>query len=248
MTKLFGNLSTEGAEKVVDRLGGGGILPSDIYAGTIKAAYVGKASASNAQSVTVMIDFGGREFREVFWITNKSGENTYADKTDRTKKHLLPGYISVDDLCLLTTNVPLNEQDAEEKVLKLYDFEAKREVPTNCQVLTALTGKPIVAAILEQIVDKQQKDSNGEYQNTGETRNENVCEKFLHEDRRTVTEIRNGTEEPIWAPKWLEKNQGKARNKAKGADGKTGAPGGRSGAPGGAPASQAPKTSLFGAK
>jgi hypothetical protein len=154
----------------------------------------------------------------------------------------------MNDLCLLATNDELNAQDFEEKVLNLYDFDAKREVPTAVQVLTALTGKAVKVAVIEQVVDKQKKDDNGKYQNTGETRKENVIEKFLHSDLRTVVEIQNEMAQPIWAPKWLEKNQGKELNRAKGADGKTGAPGGRSGAPGAVAGAPAPKTSLFGAK
>lgn len=250
MSKLFGNLTTAGAEKVTDRVGGGGTVPTGIYAGAkIKAAYAGK-SAGGAQSVTVMVEVGGIEHRETLWVTNKNGDNTYPDKQDKTKKHLLPGFIVANDLCLLVTNAELSDQDFEEKVLSLYDFDAKKEVPTNVHVITGLTGKEITLAIVEQIVDKQKKDDNGVYQNTGETRTENTIEKVLHTDRRTVVEIREGFEEPAWATKWAEKNQGKeARNRAKGADGKSGAPGGRSGAPGAAGgASQSPKTSLFGAK
>lgn len=247
MTKLFGNLSTEGAEKVVDRTGGGGTIPTGIYTGTIKAAYAGK-STGGANSITTLINVNGVELRETHWVTNKAGENTYQDKEDKTKKRLLPGFITVNDMTLLIANGELNDMDFEEKILNLYDFDAKREVPTAVQVLTALTGKEVVIAVVEQTVDKQKKDADGNYQNTGETRNENVIEKVLHTDRRTVVEIRENRDEAAWAATWLPKNEGKARNKAKGADGKTGAPGGRAGAPGAAAGTPAPKSSLFGAK
>jgi len=248
MSKLFGNLSTQGAEKVVDRVGGGGTIGTNIYTGKIKVAYAGK-SEGGANSITTLIEAGGIELRETHWVTNKKGENTYPDKNDASKKHLLPGFVTMNDMCLLALDGELMDQDWEEKVLNLYDFDAKKEVPTNVQVLTALTGKEVTIAVVEQTVDKQKKDTNGVYQNTGETRNENVIEKVLHTDRRTVVEIQEGMAEPVWAPAWVKKNVGKGpKNRSKGVDGKTGAPGGRSGAPGAAGNSgfPAPKKSLFG--
>lgn len=249
MSKLFGNLSTQGAEKVTDRVGGGGTIPTGIYTGKIKAAYAGKSSGG-ANSITLLADVGGIELRVTEWVTNKQGDNTYPDKNDKNKKHLLPGFININDLCLLTLDEELSGVDFEEKVLKLYDFDAKKEVPTNVHVIAGLTGKDITLAVVEQIVNKQKKnESTGEYENTGETRNENIIEKVLHSDRRTVTEIREGFSEAVWAPAWAEKNQGKPpRNKAKDSEGKTGAPGARSGAPAGAGGSTGPKTSLFGPK
>lgn len=224
--KMFGNMTTDGLEQVGDRLGGGGVLDSDLYTGTVKLAYAGKA-ASGAQSVTVVIDFGGREYREAFWITNKAGQNFYADKNDPKKKQPLPGFTSVDDLCLLTTGLPLEDQDVEDKVIKIYDFEQKKDLPTNVPVLVQVIGKPISAAILKQVVDKQKKDDRGEYRNTGETREENIVDKFFHADSaRTVSEIRDGKETGIFAGRWVEKNKGTVRNKAKGSEGKAGVPGG----------------------
>lgn len=251
--KMFGSLSTEGTEKVVDRVGGsGGAVDTDIYIGVIKAVYIGKSTSSASQSFNILATINGREYRENLWVTNKSGQNTYEDKKDATKRHLLPGYITADDLCLLATNLPLNEQIAEEKVLNLYDFDSQREIPTSVMVLTGLTGKPICIAVERQTVDKTAKDTNGIYHPTGETRDQNEIIKVLYpEDMRSVTEIREEIKEAVFAPKWLEKYKGKTNVKAKGTQGKTGAPGAaRPGAAAGsAPgAAAAPKTSLFGPK
>lgn len=246
MTKMFGNLRTEGLEDAGDVLGGGGLLESGAYDGTVKLAFAGTSSSSSARSITVHIDVAGREVRETFWITNRSGENFYTDKKDPSKRRPLPGYAMVDDLCLLTTGLPLTEQPVEDKVVRLYDFEAKREVPQNVPILIDVIGKPITVGLLKQTVDKQQKDSAGNYVATGETRDENVADKFFHtESRRTVTEIREGLETAAFYPKWVEKNAGKTRNRAKGAEGKTGVPG-RPAAANGANGAAKPKTkSLF---
>lgn len=247
--KMFGNLTADGLEQTGDRLGGGGVRESDAYDGTIKVAYAGKASASNAQSLTVIFNLGGSEYRETFWVTNKNGENFFIDKQDSSKKVPLPGYTMADDLCLLTTGFPLSEQTFTEKVINLYDYEAKKEVPTNVHVIMDLMGKPITLGLIKQTVDKTKKnDSTGSYEPTGETRDENLIDKIFHHDsKRTVTEVRNGIEVAEFFPKWVEKNKGVTRNRAKGAQGKTGAPGRPAGAPPAASAAK-PTTSLFGAK
>lgn len=248
--KMFGNLTGEGLEQTGDRLGGGGVRESGAYDATIKLAYAGKASASNAQSLTVIFDLGGSDYRETFWVTNKNGENFFKDKQDASKKVPLPGYTMADDLCLLTTGFPLAEQTFAEKVVNLYDYEVKKEVPTNVPVIMDLIGKAVSLGLVKQTVDKTKKnDSTGNYEPTGETRDENVIDKvFHHESKRTVTEIRNGMEEAEFFPKWVEKNKDVTRNRAKGAQGKTGAPGRPAGAPPAAGAGQKPATSLFGAK
>ena len=98
-------------------------------------------------------------------------------------------------------------------------------------------------------MDKRQKnESTGEYKPTGETRDENVIEKVFHDPTKmTVVEARQGATEPVFYEKWLSKNKGQVRNKAKGADGKdaqSGRPGG--GAPQSGNGGQKKTSSLFG--
>ena len=240
---MFGNLTQDGLEESTDRLGGGGTLESDAYKGTVKLAYAGKARASDAQSVTVHIDIAGFEFRETLWVTNRTGQNFYVDKQDATKKHPLPGFTTADDLCLLTTGHGLSEQAIEEKVVKLYDFEAKKELPQNVPVLTGMIGKEIGVGLIKRIVDKNVKDSAGIYVPSGETREENSVDKFFHaESGRTVAEFKAGTADAAFQTKWAEKNRGKTQNRAKGAPGKAGTPARPQAVAGAKPAS-----SLFGA-
>ena len=224
--KMFGNLTQDGLEESSDRLGGASVFETGIYDGIVKVAYVGKASASNSQSVTVIVDISGREYKETIWVTTKDGNNFYPDKQDKTKKMPLPGFTTVDDLCLLTTGQPLSEQAAEEKVVSIYDFDLKKDMPTNVPVLTDLIGKPITLGIVRETVDKQKKNSAGLYENTGETRDQNTIDKLFHtESGRTVAEFRAQLEVATFKAKWAEKNTGKTRMRAKGAEGQSGAPG-----------------------
>ena len=225
--QMFGNLTTDNLEDTGDRLGAGGVLESGAKDGIIKLIYAGKSQSSKAQSITVHIDFSGHEFRETFWVTNKDNENFYTDKNDASKKHPLPGFTVVDDLCLLTTGQGLSQQNFEAKTINLYNFTERKDVPTEVPVLVDLIGKPISVGLLKEVVDKQKKDAGGNYVNTGETREQNIVDKFFHpETHMTVTEYKENMEEAAFYPLWVEKNTGKVRNKAKGAQGQQGRPGG----------------------
>lgn len=241
----FAQHSTEGLEKEKDVLGGGGTVPSDIYKMTIEMAYVVHAAASKSMGVSFILKLpDGRTVRETVYVLNRQGENTYTDKQDKTKKHLLPGWQTVDSMCMMSTGLGLTDQDMEKKSVMIYDFDQRKDVPKEVDVLVGLLGQEVGAAVLEQTVDKtKQNESTKVYEPTGETRDENTVDKFFHADTmRTTSECIEGIEEAVFAPKWLEKNQNKKKDKSKGKAGKAGAPGG---AAGGAPK---PKESLFGKK
>lgn len=246
---MFKNFSNEGLEESGDTLGGGfEPLSTALYDAKIKLAYVGNAASSKAMSITFHADINSKEYRETVWISNRNGENFYADKQDAQKKHPLPGYTLVDDLCMFITETPLSDQVTEEKTIKLYSFDEKKDIPTKVQVLTGLLGGEVKLGILRQIVDKQKKNpSSGAYENTGETRTENVTDKVFHpETGRTLNEYRHEIETPEFLEAWDKKNTGNDRNKAKGvaAGGNTGLAG--TGKPGGLGGGSSAKTSLFG--
>lgn len=244
----FGNLSNDGLEQARDVLGGGGVVfDSDVYDGTIKLAYYG-AAQSGAKFLAVHIQIGDREYRETMYVTNKAGQN-YWEKDG--KRNPLPGYTTANDLALMSTGYNLGDSELgwEEKVVQLWDFDAKAEIPKKVIVATEMLGKPITVAILKQIEDKSKKnESTGEYEPTGETRETNTIDKVFHsESGKTFSEF--VAKKPAeFKDKWQAKNQGQVRDKSKGLPGKSGAPG-RSGAPSSANnagAGAARKGSLFG--
>lgn len=251
MSKMFGNMTKDGLEAAGDRIGGGGLFDSGVYTGKIKLAYAGKSSGG-AQFVAVHLDLGGKEYRETCYVSTKTGDNFTIDKNDPKKKNPMMGFTTIDELCMMSTGMPLSDQDVEDKVVSLYDFDSKKDVPTNVPVLIDLLGKDITVAIFKSIVDKQEKDSNNVYQNTGKTREENTIDKVFHaETGRTTTECLDGKDIAIFLPKWKEKNTGVTRDRVKGAAGKSGVPGQKAGgslfqqsgaAAGGTPA----KKSIFG--
>lgn len=239
---LFNKLTNDGLEESQDRLGGFSPFESDIYIGTIKVAYAG-TSSGGATSVSIIVDADGKEYRETFYVTNKKGENFFISQDK--KKVPLPGFTVVDDICLIASGKPLANQETEEKVIKLYDFDARAEVPKSVPVLTDLVGQQVALGILKQLENKNKKnDSTGEYEPTEETREINVVDKVFHPEMQlTVAEARNGKEDPEFWGKWVEKNKGTIRDKTdKKASGNAGAPP----KPAAAGSTAAPRKSLFG--
>lgn len=248
---LFGNLTNDGLEEAEDRLGGFAPLETDIYTGPIKMAYAGQAN-SGARNVTLIVDHAGKEYRETIYITNKKGENFFLNKDDSKKKVPLPGFTIIDDICLVTTGKPLSEQEAEDKMVKVYDSEHKKEMPKSVPVLTELLGKTVSLAIVKTLENKNVK-SGDEYVASAETRYTNSIEKVFHtESQMTVAEARNNAEAAGFWNAWLERNKGKERDKRTIKDGQAGAvgrPGSKSqSGPPIAGSQSSPRKSLFGAK
>jgi hypothetical protein len=240
---IFGNLTNEGLEEAQDRLGGFAPLETDAYDTTIKVAYA-MQSAGGAHGVVLIGDIGGREYRETLWVTNRKGEN-FLNKDDKTKKVPLPGFTVVDDICLATTEKPLSEQPTEDKVVNVYDADAKKEVPKSVPVLTDLIGKTVTLGIVKQLVNKSEKQGD-EYVPIADTREENVIEKVFHTPTKmTMVEARNGKTEASFFQTWLDRNKGQVRDRRTIKDGEGGSAG-RPGAPQAGATGAGPKKSLFG--
>lgn len=240
---IFKNLTTENHEEKEDRLGGFRVLNTDIYEGTIKLAYAVK-SAGGAHGVTLVVDMGGSDFTNTQYVTNKKGENFFHPKDkdgkpNTSKRNSLPGFTIIDDLCLVTTGKPLSEQDTEEKVVKLYNSEEQKELPTSVPMLVDLVGQKAYFAIFKDLVNKNEKGDDGQYRPTAETREENSIEKVFHYPSKvTVAEARKADEtgvdaEPVFFDAWKTKNakgDGQPRDRRTIKDD---GPGARSGRPGG---------------
>lgn len=251
MGKMFSKISTEGLEKQEDRVGGGyEAFSTGIYEGTVKNAFV-TTSDEGATAVNLVLDLNGKELRTQEWILNKSGDNFFYDKNDKTKKILLPSFSSIDDMCLLTTEEGLTEQDTEEKIVKIWNSKERKEVNTPVPVLIDVIGKPVKVAVLRTISFKQAKGDSGRWEDTTEVRTENSIEKFMHpETNMTVNEYRHEVGQPEYHDAWLKANTtsegvGKDRDKTKGKAGGGSAGTGRPGAGAGASGEGLKKKSMF---
>lgn len=254
MNMMFGSLTTDGLEESKDTLGGFQPLDTDIYSGSIKIAYAIQ-SPGGARGVVVIGDWGGREYRETVYVTTRDGKNyTMAkDKSGKPtdKKRPLPGFTTIDDLCLAATGYPLSEQKTEEKVVNVYDPAEGKELPKAVPVLVDLVGKDVSLGIIRILENKSEKQGD-EYVDIADTREVNQIDKVFHtESRRTIAEIRQGAETAVFWDSWLDKNKGNTRDKRTIKDGEQNGASGRPGASKSPPqaggnSGGAPRRSLFG--
>lgn len=229
---LFSNLTTDGVEETEERVGGGSFVrESGIYTMNIKLAYAG-ASDGGAQNITFVFD-DGKEFRTTVYYTDRNGNNFYHPKKpnsqerDTTKKVFLPGFETVNDICILATDKGLKEQNTEEKVVNLWDKDAKRELPKSVHVLVDLLGKSIDLAILKTLENKTEQQGT-DWVAIADTVERNELVKAFHSEFKvTVKEAGRATGgivngEPVdkdgnpvrgFYDKWLEQNQGKVKDK-----------------------------------
>lgn len=249
---LFAKLKNDGLEEAEDRLGGTGgrTVESNIYLLTIDAMYGGQAK-SGALNVTISGKLDdGSDYRETVYVTNKDGDNFFLNKNDAKKKSPLPGFTLVSDICQIICGKELCEMEDEEKVIKLYDYDLKKEVPTTVPMLVEALGKTVSVAIQKRRVNKQVKNAAGAYVDTNEAREENVIEKAFDTDTKlTVYEAKNGKEAGEFWDLWLDKNKGQTYDRYKPVNGvQAGAPAAGSGAGTAAAAAATAGKSLFGKK
>ena len=236
---------SEKAEATTDTLGGFKVYESDAYEAVVKMAYMGTAK-SGAQFIGLQLTLqGDKEYREDLYFTNKDGENFY---TKNNKDYILPGFQNIDELCLLTTGKGFEDQETEEKIVKLYDSTQKAETNQSVQVLSEVIGQPVIVGIKKETSWKQVKnDATGQYEDTNEKRDTNQINKFFHADNQaTVTEARQELPFGVFFEEWVKANKGNTNDKTRGAAAPAGG-GAKAGRPGAAgPASNAkPTQSLF---
>ena len=234
---MFDKSALQGTEQQEDRLGGNSFtLPSGVYTGTIKLAYVTPSATSKSKSVNIVIDVvrdpsnpsNTFEYREQIWIFNGKGQPTYEKNG---KKHVLPGYEMINDMALMATGQPLDEQTVEDKTIKVWDYDAKGEVEKVLPTITSMLGKQVDLAVLEVRQNKQAKNGAGAYVDTNDERTVNEVKKFFHTPtKRTfveVVKVNSGTtiaDEDLFYTKWSEKYTGQLQDRYKpvaGAAGKT---------------------------
>ena len=226
---MFDNLKTDKSIQASgDVIGGFSILDSNTYDFTIEMAYIDFSKKTNAMSVNLHLKgANGEQLRNQQWVASgdaKGNKNYYIDKKDGKTKHYLPGFTTINDICLLAVGKELAEVDMEDKMLKLYDFDAKKEVPVTKKVLTGLLQANITLGIIKETVDKTAINDQGNYVPTGETRDQNDIDKaFRFSDSLTTTEVLAEVTEGTFLAKWMGKNQFITANRAKGAATPTGA-------------------------
>lgn len=225
--------------KEEDVLGGSRTVPSNVYPAGIKLAYLDKSAKG---AICVVFDFAlmvngkERNHKETIYISNAAGSFTYKDKKTGEDKPM-PGFVTVDSICKAVTGKSITQMTTEKKLVKIYDYTQKAEVPQEKEVLMDLVRGKLELGIQELTVDKTVKSDTGEYVPTDETRDINELSKVFTEDGLTLVEKDAGKTETKFKEAWIAQYADKKINKAKGA---------ASGAKAGGVAKQATTSPLFG--
>lgn len=250
---LLKNLTTE-SDVVEDKdsVGGGGNLrDSAVYPCTIKLAYLQKSEGGALGLFLKLTPEDGNDINASMYLTggdSKGNKNYYINA--KNEKHYLPGFNLANSLALVVTNKEISAlaDNTEQKVVGIYNFKEKKEIPQKVEVITELMGEKVNVALMRQLVDKTVKnEATGSYDPTGETREENEVDKFFSAQEKylnmTATEIKAKEEKAVFIDQWNEKWAGKVRDKTTKNGPTAGAPR-KAGAP--AAAGGKPTTSLFG--
>jgi len=219
----FDNLKIDDDVKLdEDTLGGGGsfIWESGVYDCVVDMAYLSE-SKGEALGLTVTLLNGKKKLKETLWLTSgkaKGKSSTYIDA--KGEKRPLPGYTQGLNLCMTTVDQTIDEaaKDSEAKTINIYNFDAKKEMPTNMDhVMTNLIGKPVKVAVIKRKVNKRVFDQNTRtYVETADIKEENVISQFFYADSGlSVMEKGKGVTEAGFITKWKEANDGNTHDRSK---------------------------------
>ncbi len=181
MANLFDNLDLDESLEIQEqRIAGPSafIKDSGIYTAQITMArLIESTGGANAAVLTFETEEGQKLTRTV-WFTNKKGQ-TYWEKNDR--KGNLPGYEELCRLSELLTDSIHSFGSTEDKVVDVWSYEKKEEVPTESKVIMSFIGKPVKLLIRKTLEDATELDaSTGKYEPNGKTKTVTEVEGYVN--------------------------------------------------------------------
>ncbi len=135
-------------------LGGGSYLwDSNVYTTTVDMAYFDQSQGGAHSLNLTLLNDEGKKLKQTIWFTNRKEEVHYVNQ--KGEKDYLPGYNLANNLSLIITGEDVNEafDKSEKKMVNVYDFNARKDMPTEKSVATTLLGKQIKVAILKYFVN-----------------------------------------------------------------------------------------------
>lgn len=228
----LGNDVKQEEEKDVIRKGGY-IKDTGIYDGQLDVIYLEKTTKGSLMAkIVVTLDDGSKVTDDECIMTNKSGTLLPYTIDKKGEKRALIGYNRI--LGFLRTVgsdvdlVDLGAADCEKKVIKIYDFDERAEVPKEKTVFMDAFRVPVKVGIIKEVNDKRVQNSEGEWVASGEVRESNKIDRIFTKDGLTRAEIKNDATEPKYLNEWQEAFPSDyVKDNSKGAgkkEGKTGRP------------------------
>ena len=209
---LFTSQSTEKEEVEQDSLGGKKILSQDVYPAIIEMAYLRESLSSKSVALNVVFRTdAGDIIEKPYWFINKEGNN-FTTKDGKQRDTF--GMTQLKALSRVAIGGDIPDTTIEPKTIKKYDFDARKEVPTEVQMMMGLVKAPVQIAVTHLKRNKGVKQADGKYKDVGELIEENDIAKVFSTDGHTASEIMEGVEAEF-ITEWLDHNKGKVVDKFK---------------------------------
>lgn len=188
-------------------VGGGFTLPTGLYAMTVENCFLDKtASGAMMMHLHLKRKTGGNQvYRFSDCIVSGDAKGNKPTYTKDGKEYPLPGYSKMNQICQITAGITLGQIAPEKKLVKLYDFEAKAEVPREVPVVTEMVGQELLVGMQLRRENKR-ANQNGKWVDTNEAREFNEIDKVFYPDGFTVTEKAAEAEEAVFVEKWTKAN------------------------------------------
>ena len=198
---VLGNLKrTDDVEATEDRLGGGSYhQPTGLYSVTIEMARIMEAASEAVGIVFTFVTDTGEKINITEWISSgkAKGKKNYYEREG--KKHYLPGFINVSDICRLTVDKEVSEMDTEERLVEFWDKDAGANKPQKTDVLVELIGEKVTLGL--------QVERTNQYKDPSKDRYSNIINKVFHDESQlTVVEVEAGADEASFIKSWAERN------------------------------------------
>lgn len=197
-------------EKPQDSVGSFAPLPSDVYPGTVTAAYAQESKQDDSEATAVRLEITldtGRKVTGTHWVTGKDG-NVYSEV--QGKKKYKQGYLFMDSLALIATEgeAGILDLDTDEIVVKVK--RDGKEENEKVESFTELLGVKVQVGIISTTKYKQ-NFVDGEYVDTDETITLPEMTVIFDEEGFTLNELEAEAEEPEFIEEWRKTWQGKTR-------------------------------------
>lgn len=208
----------------------GSVLETNVYDCTIDMAFADESTKGAAFMRLSLLTETGRTLSQTIYFTSgdaKGNSITYdvkgKDGKPTGEKKYLPGFIIASDLHeAVLDGVALADMNTEGKLVKVWDNEAKKEMPQEKAVLVDLIGKHIKLGIQEQIVTKQ-VNVEGDWKDTDEVRKQNEIVKVFHPTTNHTCEELKTKSDAEFMDKWIASYAGVPVDRTNGAKAATGA-------------------------
>lgn len=164
-----------------------------LYQALLKCAYFGTTKKGDP-FVNLVIEINGITKTFPIYIMY-SDTHTTTKKGPDGKLKSMPGYIQMNSLSYIVTDKVFDQisSNQEEKIIKAYNWDTRKEEPKTVMALTDLCNKQIKVGI-KKVEKHKTALINGQYVPTTETFFTNEIDRFYTEDGKLAKEKAEGKE------------------------------------------------------